>query len=434
MAWFLLLSLICFAFAWRRWYREFLRHWEHLERLVEDLAQGKRPASFIFYDSPRFTRVASRFEAISDQIASLNRQLEEERFNSKAILASMNEGIMVVDENHVIQLVNDSFRKMFVISTLPAGATALSALRDVTVEETIRKVLQLGEPLTREFSHGYASEGFFAVSAVPLKDSRGRIGGVVNVFHDITRLRQLEEIRREFVANVSHELRTPLSIFQGYVETLLDTPDIQKEDLNQSLQVMDRHSRRLNALLEDLLTLARLESRKESLERAELHLTPFLQQIARDWQGKFEAKGVKLTLEADGELKPLHVDQFRFEQVLNNLLENALKYTAENGVISICVTQADGTTQVAVKDSGIGIPPVDLPHIFERFYRVEKARSRDKGGTGLGLSIVKHIVGMHGGRVEARSQMGEGTTILLSFPTAGAAASPQPVELAGAVK
>ena len=420
MAWLLLFSLLCFAFAWRRWHREMLRHWTHLERLVEDLAQGKRPVSFIFYDSPRFTRLASRFEAISEQIASLSRQLEEERFNAQAILTSMNEGIMVVDASHVVQLVNDSFQRMFAIDSPPIGATALSVLRDAAVEETLRAVLQSGEPMTREFSHGFQSAGFFAISSVPLKDAKGRIGGVVNVFHDITRLRQLEEIRREFVANVSHELRTPLSIFQGYLETLMDAPEMEKAELTQILQVMSRHSQRLNALLEDLLTIARLESRQESLDRVELLLPPFLEQIGQDWQGKFSEKKVRLIMNAPADLLPLRVDPFRFEQVLNNLLENALKYTAEAGCITISASQADGATEVSVEDTGIGIPAADLPHIFERFYRVEKARSREKGGTGLGLSIVKHIVGMHGGKVEAQSELGEGTRITMTLPVAEA--------------
>ena len=198
---------------------------------------------------------------------------------------------------------------------------------------------------------------------------------VVNVFHDITRLRQLEEIRREFVANVSHELRTPLSIFQGYLETLMDAPEMEKAELTQILQVMSRHSQRLNALLEDLLTIARLESRQESLDRVELLLPPFLEQIGQDWQGKFSEKKVRLIMNAPADLLPLRVDPFRFEQVLNNLLENALKYTAEAGCITISASQADGATEVSVEDTGIGIPAADLPHIFERFYRVEKARS-----------------------------------------------------------
>jgi two-component system phosphate regulon sensor histidine kinase PhoR len=281
-------------------------------------------------------------------------------------------------------------------------------------------VLRSGEPTTREFTHGTNNQpGHFSISAVPLKDSKGRISGVVNVFHDITRLRQLEEIRREFVANVSHELRTPLSIFQGYLETLIDAPDMEKGDLNEILQVMNRHSRRLNALLEDLLTLARLESRQESLERVSLGLPEFLQEIAQDWQGKFSEKKVRLAIQTGEGIAPLHADPFRLVQVLTNLLENALKYTSGGGVISISANQSNGTTEISVEDSGVGIPPADLPHIFERFYRVEKARSRDKGGTGLGLSIVKHIVGMHGGNVEARSELGKGTTIVISLPTHG---------------
>jgi two-component system phosphate regulon sensor histidine kinase PhoR len=361
--------------------------------------------------------VASRFEAISDQILNLNRQLDEERFNSQAILASMNEGVMVTDANHVIQLVNGSFKRMFSVEAIPAGATALSLLRDAAIEESIRSVLASGEPRSSEFVHGYQAPRYFAISSVPLKDSKGRIGGVVNVFHDITRLRQLEEIRREFVANVSHELRTPLSIFQGYLETLLDNPEVERGDLCEILKVMDRHSRRLNALLEDLLTLARLESRGESLDLSELRLQPFLQGIARDWQNKLLAKNVELQLRVGENLACLKADPFRLEQVFTNLLENALKYTSEGGRISIAASQVDGQTHIAVSDTGIGIPPADLPHIFERFYRVEKARSREKGGTGLGLSIVKHIVGMHGGKVEAHSEMGKGTTISIILPT-----------------
>lgn len=416
MSWLLLLSLICFSIAWWRWYRELLRHWRHLEQLVEDLAQGKRPTSFIFYHSPRFTRVASRFEAISDHILSLNRQLEAERFNSQAILASMNEGVMVTDADHVIQKVNGSFQRMFGVKDIPAGATALSLLRDAAVEQTIRSVLASGEPLVREFVHGYQAPRYFALSSVPLKDPKGRITGVVNVFHDITRLRQLEEIRREFVANVSHELRTPLSIFQGYLETLLDNPAMDRGELGEILQVMDRHSRRLNALLEDLLTLARLESRGETLDRSEVLLQPFFEGIARDWKVKLAAKNITLELRLAEVTSPIQADPFRLEQVFTNLLENALKYTSQGGQISIDASQADGTTQIAVSDTGIGIPPADLPHIFERFYRVEKARSREKGGTGLGLSIVKHIIGMHGGKVEAQSELGKGTTVRITLP------------------
>jgi two-component system phosphate regulon sensor histidine kinase PhoR len=239
---------------------------------------------------------------------------------------------------------------------------------------------------------------------------------MVTVFHDITRLRQLEDLRRDFVANLSHELRTPLSIFHGYVENLIDTPGMARKERVAIYEVMQKHSRRLNALLEDLLTLARLEARNEKLEIEAVPLPSFLQQFGREWAGRAQKKQITLSIDAEGDLPPLAADGFRLEQILGNLLDNAIKYTPEGGRVAISARLDGDAVEIRVEDSGIGIPLSDLQHIFERFYRVEKARTREKGGTGLGLSIVKHIMALHGGTVEARSNVGKGTAIILRFP------------------
>lgn len=420
MSWLLLIALLAFGIAWWRWHREFLRHWHHLERLVDELAEGKRPSSFVFYDSPRFTRLASKFESVSDHSELLKKQLAEEKFNFQAILAGMNEGVMVVDNGHVIRLVNESFNRQFNLKSDPSGSSALGALRNAAIEEVIRVVLENGVPASKEINVIQHTQQppmrFFAMSAVPIRDARNRPSGVVSVFHDITRLRQLEEIRREFVANVSHELRTPLSIFHGYLENLLDAPEMPGEELVEILKVMRKHSHRLNALLEDLLTLARLESRQEPLELSEVQVEPFIRQIVREWQNKFGEKQIAVSVEVSPDLPMLLANEFRLEQVISNLLENAIKFTPGEGRIHISASATDSQIEIRVADTGIGIPPAALSHIFERFYRVEKARSRDAGGTGLGLSIVKHIVELHGGTVEARSVSGHGTEIVLRFP------------------
>ena len=249
-----------------------------------------------------------------------------------------------------------------------------------------------------------------------MRDAAGE-PGVVAMFRDITRLKQLEEIRREFVANVSHELRTPLSIFQGYLETLLDTPDLPTEERVPVLEVMRKHSQRLNALVEDLLALARLENRDSHPKLMPLAVERILREAAADWARPCAGKSVRIAIECEPDLPALSADESQLAQVFNNLIENALKYSPIGGCVTLRAARRDGGIEMRVEDSGPGIPPDDLPHIFGRFYRADKARSREQGGTGLGLAIVKHIVMAHGGSVEAQSVLGRGTAIVLRFST-----------------
>jgi len=215
-------------------------------------------------------------------------------------------------------------------------------------------------------------------------------------------------------------LRTPLSIFHGYVENLLDDPKMPAAGQREIFEILRKHSLRLNALLEDLLTLARLESRNDELELAPVRLGDLLRDIVNDWSGRVSQKKLQLALEVQPEIPPLLADSRRLEQVFNNLLENASKYTEDGGRISVKAVPVDGQVEVRIEDTGIGIPPADLSHIFERFYRADKARTRSLGGTGLGLSIVKHLVQSHGGSVRAESTYGKGTAIVLRLPLASA--------------
>ena len=398
------------------WYLKFNRHWKHLERIIDDLAAKRHPASFVFLGSNRFGKLAHKLEMLADEQRGIRKRIEEEKFNFEAILTSMAEGVLVTDNEHRIRLVNSSFCRQFQTRSDLRGQSVLSAVREASVEELIRATLESGGPQAADISPPHLPQSHFAATAVPLRDEQGGVSGVVCVFHDISRLRQLEDVRREFVANVSHELRTPLSIFHGYLENLLDNLQMPRTEMEDILGIMRKHSLRLNALLEDLLTIARLESRREKLDPVEIQPGPFFHEILKDWRLKLAGRNITATVEADPGLPPLVADVFRMEQVLNNLLENAIKFTPEGGCITISATIADSQMVIRIADTGVGIPPADLPHLFEQFYRVEKARSRETGGTGLGLSIVKHIVALHGGSVEAESVLGKGSIFILRLP------------------
>src|SRR5262249_30132622 len=245
----------------------------------------------------------------------------------------------------------------------------------------------------------------------------GQITGALVLFHDITELKKMDQVRRDFVANVSHELRTPLSILRGYIETLLDSPKTPLEELTRILRVMERHSDRLQLLVEDLLTLAQLESTNPNLQMGTVDLSNFLPEIVRDWEKKVKSKQLNLAVDVPPELPPIYVDRARLQEALYNLLDNAVKYSRERGEIRLSARQHEREMELIVSDQGIGIAKEDLPRIFERFYRADKARGPDKvRGTGLGLAIVKHVAQLHGGRVEADSELEKGTTIRMILP------------------
>jgi two-component system phosphate regulon sensor histidine kinase PhoR len=393
-------------------------HVRHLARLSHALAHDQPRESFVFHRAPEFMRMALDLEAISDERRKLRKIADEEKFNLVAILTSIADGLMVVDETHTIQLANDAFTTLFPEVKNPVGQTVLSTLRNAEIQRLVAASIEFGEQRSAEIvleESGHEPKQFI-LNALPLRRQDGTISGAVTVFHDVSRLRQLEEVRKEFVANVSHELRTPLAIFQGYIETLLDDPTMPRAELHDVLQIMQRHSQRLNALLQDLLALARLEARQEKLQLQPVALEPFLHQIAADWKNIIAAKDVSLTVDVAPGLAPVELDPQRMEQVINNLLDNAIKFTPGGGRVIVRANAEPNGVNISIEDTGGGVPPRDLPHIFERFYRVEKARTRNGGGTGLGLSIVKHIVALHGGSVTAKNEASIGLAITVRFP------------------
>jgi two-component system phosphate regulon sensor histidine kinase PhoR len=256
------------------------------------------------------------------------------------------------------------------------------------------------------------------VNAAAISNSAGEREGTILVFHDLTRLKQLERTREEFVANVSHELRTPLSLIKGYVETLLDGARNNPEVAERFLRIIERNTQRLDLLIQDLLTISALESERIKLVLQPVNLRPLADKIFADLNSRAENKNMELINELPDLMAK--ADTNRIDQVLANLVENAIKYGRPHGQVSIGGKKIDGDEiEIHVSDDGPGIPAEALDRVFERFYRVDKARSRDQGGTGLGLSIVKHIVQAHGGKVWVESELGKGATFFFTLPAAG---------------
>jgi two-component system, OmpR family, phosphate regulon sensor histidine kinase PhoR len=418
--WWLALVLLtaCFAlflfWIWRRW----VTPWHHAQKLVEAIANDQQPKGFLLTANPPAHVLGLALEKIWNRQRELTESAHEREFSFEAILGAMLDGLVVIDEQRRIQMANPAFARLVDRDTVAAGTFLFETLRDATVEHAVTETIRTGEPHqhTLRMTRGSGQAIEVEVSAVALHEKSNRVRGAVLLFRDVTQLRRVEEMRRDFVANVSHELRTPLSIFRGYLETLLEDPQQPPGELLRIFEVMEKHSNRLNLLVEDVLSLAQLEEPKTRLTFTEIYLPDFLAPILRDWQKRFDAKLLHASLEAPDDLPVISADEHRLQEVIYNLLDNAVKYSQAEGKIDLRATRNGDHVRIAISDQGIGVPSRDLPRIFERFYRADKARSRELGGTGLGLSIVKHIVELHGGRVEAESELGKGTTISAILP------------------
>jgi len=311
--------------SWWWVWRNDARNWQHLAQLLHDLAEGRTGSGFVFRHGGRFAQLTHGLEKLANEQARLRQQMSNDSFNLRTILASMEEGVIVVDAQQTLRLVNPSFLRLFDVKTDPLGQTVLRTLREAAFAEVVSAALKTGEAQTVEITTTTSKHPrHFAVHAVPIHE-RPEEAGVVMIVRDFSRLRQLEEVRREFVANVSHELRTPLSIFHGYLENLIDTPSMPRKEQAEVFEVLRKHSLRLNALLEDLLTLARLESRHEKLDLRELNLADVMNGVAGDWAAKLRQKNLVLTIDTPPDLPTVLADRLRLEQVLHNLLENAVK-------------------------------------------------------------------------------------------------------------
>jgi len=424
MKWLLLWAISGLAIAlgyavWRRW----IAPWDWVENMIRQVARGERPRTFLLNGGSAPRRVGLALEAVFNLQQQLNQQIAERAVGTETIFAAMQDGLLVVDTRHRISLVNRSLRHLFGLGDSIVGHPILEIIREADLDRLIAETLRTGTPQGHELIISDSQSNSprrMQLSAVAMKSETDTPNGAVVLFHDITQLKQADEIRRDFVANVSHELRTPLSILRGYIETLLDDPGTSRDELERILEVMKRHSSRLGVLVDDLLTLAQLESANPDLQLSDVRVRELFAAIVHDWAKKFAEKKLSVDIAIAANLPVIRADETRLQEVLYNLLDNSLKYTQAGGKISLQAQRHGDEIALSVGDTGLGISETDLPRVFERFYRADKARSRELGGTGLGLSIVKHIAQMHGGRVEAESELGRGTTIRVLLPLNGA--------------
>ncbi|HEY2799638.1 MAG TPA: ATP-binding protein [Chthoniobacterales bacterium] len=401
--------------SWRVW-REWIEPTRHLDRLVQSINANETPSTFLIGDRGRMRRIGLALEEISLRQKNLSARAEEGEFGVQAITGAMAEGVVVADGERRIRLMNRAFKEMFGVDGLTTETSLLEAARDATVDRLLGETLAQGT--TQRGAITLPGERHLEVTGEPIRGHNGTVSGAVMLFRDVSGMRRTETMRRDFVANVSHELRTPLSILRGYLETLLENPKQPPAELLRIFEVMERHSNRLNLLVDDVLSLARLEGPGATLDLATVRPAEFLRGVMRDWEKRFEAKNLHGELDLPNDLPLLQADEGRLQEIVYNLLDNAVKYSEPAGRIIVRATAPDGQFCLSVTDTGPGIPGCDLPRIFERFYRGDRSRQREQGGTGLGLSIVKHIAQLHGGSVAAESEPGRGTTVRVYLPLA----------------
>ncbi|OGL65216.1 MAG: hypothetical protein A3I72_05140 [Candidatus Tectomicrobia bacterium RIFCSPLOWO2_02_FULL_70_19] len=356
-------------------------------------------------------------DALSAHVEARLAELRLERDRLEGILSGMAEGVMVTDGEGSILLVNPALRGFFpsLPELLPGGSVPLEVLRAPGVQEAVRQAIEGRDArLAREVEILGPPQRVLALSAG--RHGEGRAGSLILVFHDVTELKRLEAVRRDFTANVSHELRTPLTAIQGAAETLHGPASADPEAVRRFAAAITRHCRRLTSLVDDLLELGRIESKGERLQPREVSVRAAAEAALRVLDPLIKERRAKVSVEVPGEADRAWADPAALERILINLLQNAVSYSPEGSPVRVTARGDGEEVAVSVTDEGEGIPPEHLPRIFERFYRVDSSRSRERGGTGLGLAIVKHLVQGLGGGVEVESAPRKGSTFRFTLP------------------
>jgi signal transduction histidine kinase len=345
---------------------------------------------------------------MADQLAARLNALEADDALMVALIEALNEGVVAVDASRRIVRINESGRRL--LGLRGDGPIPLDHLpRERALREALEAALAGGVPPSTEVR---VDNRTLALTARPLAS-----GGAVVALFDLTQTRRLETVRRDFVANVSHELKTPLTVIGGFAETLADD-DLSVPQRRRFAETIQVHARRMQRIVDDLLDLSRIESGGWLPNPTAVDLATVANEVIATIRDSAAQKRIVITVAPDPGARAVYADPTAIRQILSNLIENAVRYTPEGGNITVVSFPERDGVSIGVRDSGVGIAPDQLPRIFERFYRVDPARSRDAGGTGLGLSIVRHLVDAHGGRVRAESAVGRGTTVMLFFPAA----------------
>lgn len=414
--------------------RRVMRPVVEMKGIAHRMAEGDFTVKAPVKSGDELGELGRALNVMAERLREKIEDLEQERAKIEAVLESMVEGVIAVDPQGRILLMNGSARALFHLRYGPVeGRPLLEVIRNKELFDLIQecRACREGELCRKELTLVTPVERILQAHAVPFH-LQGKALGVLLVLHDVTELRRLERVRMEFVANVSHELRTPLTSIKGYLETLLGGALEEPENARRFLEIVFKHAERLSRLLDDLLELSNIELGKTKLALTPTELHEVMEGVLAIYKPQAEAKGLTLANEIPAGLPPVLADRDRLSQILINLVDNAVKFTPKGGHITVTARRVPSSEfqvqnlepgtmdfiEIAVTDTGIGIPSWELPRITERFYRVNKARSRELGGTGLGLAIVKHLIQAHGGELKIESELGKGTRVAFTLPLA----------------
>jgi two-component system phosphate regulon sensor histidine kinase PhoR len=387
-----------------------------LKEFSNRIAQGIFQPMPIEHTNDELADLSSTLNQTAAQMGSTIRILTEEREQSAAILDSMEEAVVVADSGQRVIFCNRAFARTFDIPESDhKGRAVIELIQHPDMIALFQSTLSGGAIVRGEIVIGSVRTRSYALTAAPIR-SEGAVTGAVMVLHNITEIRRLERARRDFVANISHEFRTPLTAIQGFAETLLDGALEDPENSRRFLRIIHDHALRLTRLTEDLLKLARIEAGQLQLEIQPVAICNILDSCMETGRMKAGQKNITLNMECPPDLPLLQGDVRSLREILQNLLDNAIRYTPDNGHISLRAVVRGSEMELSVSDTGIGIPKADQQRIFERFYRTDAARSRESGGTGLGLSIAKHLAEAHGGRIQVKSELGQGSIFSVFLP------------------
>jgi len=406
--------LIAFIFS-----RKIMSPIEKVEQFTQKVCRGEFPGTLLVESNDEIGRLAKNINCMVEEHQEKIRSVYEEKGKLESAFASMTEGVLVLDSQDRIELMNRGLKNILRdehISDI-VGKTPLEAFRNVELEDAFGRFRETRSPVFEEITFGDENPIILdvtisAVHGLPAGEEKTMI-----VFHDVTRLKRLEKMREDFVANVTHEIKTPLTAIIGFIDTLQGGALNEKETAKKFLQIISENARRLDRLVDDLITLSSIELGEMNLQLEGVSVAHIIGNALPVFEAKIAAKSLTVETYVPDGLPMIHADRDKVVQIIVNILDNAVKFTPDGGKISVSASEdGKGSVIIEVSDTGMGIPKSEIPRLGERFYRADKTRARELGGTGLGLSIVKHLLKAHQGSMEIDSQIGKGTTVSLCFP------------------
>lgn len=405
---------------------------EEIARFSHEIRSGNFRTRLFLKDKGKLGELAKNINDMAQELRTTLEHSQEEKHKIEEILSNMSDGLMLIDTKGKILLCNSAIKKFFGIESDIEGKPLIETLRSVELTNILSETISSKETMVKEIEITHPKQLCLLATTVPFyyPPENKNISGIILSLHDITRLKQLEDIRKDFVANVSHEIKTPITAIKGFADTLLEGALYDRENAEKFLQTIKSHSERLNSLVEDLLMLSRIELGDIKITKTAVNVDEAAESVIATLRDKAAAKGIQLKKDIQHGLQEIKADRNRLIQILLNLVDNGIKFTEKGEVIVgaglVPALKEGGQPQglplhsfieISVEDTGIGIPKKDLPRLGERFYRVDRARSRELGGTGLGLAIVKHLVKAHGWEMKIESTPGKGTIVKLIIPS-----------------